>query len=976
MLALGIIAGVSLLALSALAVLRPELRRLAARNALRRRNDTLLVVLGCAFGIAIIVSSLLVGDTLNASLRDRATERLGPIDVVVSSYAVPIADAARDLLVIDPPKAADGVLAAVAADATLVSSGDSAGDSSAASTQEVIPSARLVEVDFDWAKEFDEGPAATGLSGPTPGPGEVVLGRDTADSLGVGPGDSVEAYAYGQFRLLQVSRILPREGIAGYASEFEPESLNAFVELGTISDMIAGAGVSDNSQPPEQLLLVSAKGGVFSGADRTSELVRQIDSRLQVLPGYDIQPVKRDLLRGAAEDGAEFGELFLSLGAFAILAGIALLVNVLVMLSEERRRELGILRSLGMNRRSLAGAFVLEGAMYAVVASALGVVLGIGVARLIVLLASGVFSSARRGGVDLRLGVDPSSLLLGFLAGLLVSLGVVVAASVWIGRMTVIEAIRDTARREGRKKRPRLRFAAAIGAGASMGASTTAIATGNDLGGLAFPPLTLVCLAAVAAGVSDARSSNPRFMRRAVVGVTAAGVMLWVVLAFPLLDLDVDNTALFVVQGLMLTLAAIVLIGQYQAQIGTLLQRAVGTGPVLKLALSYPSDRRFRTGTTLLAYSLIVFTLVFSSVLSGVFSSQQEALADDEGGGYDVLVSTSSADPVDLEELTSVGGVESGATLNWTVAGFRVENSGEFQDWALSGFGQDFLDGGTPALEEFDRDEYPNETAVWEAVANNPNLAIADVAFLESGGGPPEDNVAVGDEIQIKTPTEEETINREVVGISAAGAAFSGVMVSKDSLAKIIETPVGNRHYLSVAGDASPEAVTERLQGEFLENGLEARSFEEVVQQALRSQEQFFNLIEGYLALGLLVGIAGLGVIMVRAVRERRRQIGVLRALGLPPASVRSAFLVESGLVALEGTLLGAGLALATSYQLVSISTAFGDAGASFTVPWARLALLLAGVLVASLATTLPAASQAAAVPPAATLRATEEGGV
>ena len=300
MLALGIITAILLSALFALAVLRPELWRLALRNVLRRRNDTLLVVLGCAFGTAIIVSSLLIGDTLDSSLRARATERLGPVDVVVSSYAVPVADAARDFLVTDPPEAADGVLAAVTADATLVApEGEGAGE-------EVVPSARLIEVDFDWAREFDDGLEFTGLVGQTPGPGEVVLGEDAAGALGVGPGDSVEAYAYGQLRLLQVVRVLPRTGIAGYASEFEPESLNAFVELGTISDMIAGAGVSDNSQPPEQLLFVSAKGDVFSGADRTSELVRQLDARLQVLPGYEIQPVKQDLLRGAAEDGAEF----------------------------------------------------------------------------------------------------------------------------------------------------------------------------------------------------------------------------------------------------------------------------------------------------------------------------------------------------------------------------------------------------------------------------------------------------------------------------------------------------------------------------------------------------------------------------------------------------------------------------------------------------------------------------------------------
>lgn len=970
MLALGIVTGGLLLALVALAVLRPELRRLAVRNALRRRNDTLLVVLGCAFGTAIIVSSLLVGDTLDASLRDRAPERLGPIDVVVSSYAAPTATAAADSLTSNPPADADGVLAAKSADATLATPEGSGG-------QQVVPSARLIEVDFEKAAGFGGDSEATGISGPTPDQGEVVLSKDAAQALGVGPGDSVEAYAYGQFRLFQVGRVLPDVGLAGYAGEFEPESMNAFVAPGTISDLTSGAGVSENTRPAERLLFVSGKGGVFAGADHTSELLGQIDDRLQTLLGYEVEPVKRDLLRGAAEDGAEFGQLFMSLGVFAILAGVALLINILVMLSEERRRELGILRSLGMNRRSLAGAFVLEGSLYATVASALGVVLGIGVARLIVLLAGGVFSSARRGGVDLRLGVDPSSLLLGFLAGFLVSVTVVTAASMWIGRMTVVETIRDNARRERHERKPRWVSAATVaGAGVFLAASVVAIVAGNDLGGLTFPPLALVCLAFMTTGISGGRSVNYRSLRRISVGVAAVGVMLWVVLAFPLLDLDVDNTTLFVVQGLALTLAAIVLIGQYQVRIGALLQRvAGGAGPVLKLALSYPSDRRFRTGTTLLAYSLIVFTLVFSSVLSGVFSSQARELVVDEGGGYDVLVSTNSADPVDSGELASVDDVKSVATLNWTVAGFRVGGSGGFQDWAISGLGQEFLDGGAPALEEFDRDEYPNEKAVWEAVLKDPDLAIADVAFLESGGGPPEDNVAVGDGIQIKTPAEDATAKRKVVAISAAGAAFSGVMVSKDSLAGIIDDPVGNRHYLSVADGQSPEAVAARLQREFLENGLEARSFEQVVQQALRSQEQFFNLIEGYLALGLLIGIAGLGVVMVRAVRERRRQIGVLRALGLPPKAIRYAFLIESGLVALEGTLIGAGLALATSYQLVAVSTAFGDTGTSFTVPWARLALLLAGVLAASLATTLPAASRAAAMPPSATLRSLEEGG-
>lgn len=75
----------------------------------------------------------------------------------------------------------------------------------------------------------------------------------------------------------------------------------------------------------------------------------------------------------------------------------------------------------------------------------------------------------------------------------------------------------------------------------------------------------------------------------------------------------------------------------------------------------------------------------------------------------------------------------------------------------------------------------------------------------------------------------------------------------------------------------------------------------------------FFRLMQGFLALGLLVGVSGLGIVMVRAVRERRRDIGVLRALGFQAGTIERAFLAESSFVALQGLVLGALLGVLTS---------------------------------------------------------------
>jgi putative ABC transport system permease protein len=117
------------------------------------------------------------------------------------------------------------------------------------------------------------------------------------------------------------------------------------------------------------------------------------------------------------------------------------------------------------------------------------------------------------------------------------------------------------------------------------------------------------------------------------------------------------------------------------------------------------------------------------------------------------------------------------------------------------------------------------------------------------------------------------------------------------------------------------------------------------------------------------VGVAGLGVVMVRAVRERRRTVGVLRALGFPAGVVRRAFLIESSFVALEGILLGTGLSIVTSYLLFHNDDELQAAGGGFPVPWLAIAVLVAATAAASLAATAWPARKAARIRPAVALR-------
>ena len=165
------------------------------------------------------------------------------------------------------------------------------------------------------------------------------------------------------------------------------------------------------------------------------------------------------------------------------------------------------------------------------------------------------------------------------------------------------------------------------------------------------------------------------------------------------------------------------------------------------------------------------------------------------------------------------------------------------------------------------------------------------------------------------------------------------------------------------------QALAAELQGQYLPEGLVATQIRDQVERGLAANRGFFQLMQGFLALGLIVGIAGLGVVMVRAVRERRRNIGVLRALGFQSGTIQRAFLTESTFVALEGIVLGTALSIVTSYLLFKNDEELNASGVGFPIPWTSIAVLVAAAALASVLATVWPARQASKIRPAVALR-------
>ncbi len=931
---------------------RPILRRLAVRNAVRRPREATLVVLGSMLGAAIVTGSLVVGDTMTASIRQVVHTHLGPVDELVSTQGPHEQRLlVRELRALDPSHA-DGVLPLATLEAATTSTGPRV---------LAAPRTQLVALDFSAARAFGGDPHATGISGPTPGLGHAAISVDLARALRVGAGDRIAVHAYGQRTPLVVDRVLPRRGLAGFSLDPAPEAQNVLVSRETFDRLRVTRA---EGAPPTWSVAVSNLGGVEAGADETETVGPLLDAAAAAA-GVDAQvyTAKRTTMDAADAVGESFTSMFTATGSFGVLAGLLLLVNLFVMLAAERKTELGMARAVGMRRAELVGAFATEGWLYAVVSSVLGVLVGVGLGALLVEVTAAAMTS-EHSRLEIEFALVPASLVLAFSIGFAVALVTIVGTSLRVSRLNIIRAIRDLPEPPPRRLRPWRLVPAGLAAAGGFALVVGAIGERDGFGLLLGPTLLIVGLAPFAARIVGPSAANSG---------AAVLVVGWAASLFALVPATTRGAGimLYVVQGIVLTAAAVVLVSFQQERLSRLLRRLTGRHSLsLRLGLAYPLARRSRTGLTIAMYALVVFILTFITSLAHMIEGEIDTATASVRGGYHVVLDSSAANPVGAEQLAELDGVVHVAPLARAVGFFRVDGMTEDSPWALTAFDERFVERAPPKLD--DRGSYATDRAAWEAVLRDPSLAIVDASFLQMGGGPSRFTAEPGAKITVADPSSGRTRTLTVAALGPVDYLVqNGLLYGADGARTLFgREPTLDRLYIALRPGIDAETFAEDVQARYLAHGAEAVSFSAIMAESFTMTRQIFQLFQGYLALGLLVGIAGTAVVMIRAVRERRRQIGTLRALGFGRRTVGRSFAIETATVAVEGSLIGAALALVTLYDIVALSDSFGQM--TFSIPYLQLSLLLAGTIAASLLATLWPTLAASRIRPAVALRMTD----
>ena len=980
---LGLVTAVALGAVAVLAIRNRVLFRMGLRNALRRPARTALIVLGLMLGTTIIAAALSTGDTMSHTIRSAAVSALGETDEVVSARSAEV----NVEMEAGAETAARYFPEQVAADveARLQGSGLVDGVTPAIvepvgvqdiETSQSEPRVTLFAADpgrmqgFGAMVERDRGTVTLAdLKS-----GEVYLNADAADELDAGAGDRVAAFVAGRTSLLRVAGIVEWDG-----SGTDDAAL-----------MMPLAEAQKVTRRPGQIrhVLISNKGDAIAGAELTDRVVDRLEPHLAPLR-LEAEQAKADALEEADAEGASFLTLFTTFGSFTVAAGILLIFLIFVMLASERRSELGVSRALGMRRGHLVQMFLLEGVAYDLLAALVGTLLGVAVAFGMVFVMASALSTF---GLDIQHDVQVRSLLVAYCLGVALTLVVVAGSAARVSRLNVVTAIRDLPEPPATPRRRRGILTGA--AGVVLGAMMTASGAAADGGTAVMLGVSIVIMSLVplgrAAGVPE----------RAVKTVAGLALVVWWLLPSSVLktvlpDLRFD-LSIFIVSGLVIVLgAAWTVMYNADALLGGVMWlggRVRRVTPVLKMAIAYPLRNRFRTGMTFAMFTLVVFTLVMGAVTSGSFVN---AFDDTEsfGGGFDVRADTAPANPIPDVEAALAGEpalrrqVTVAASQSFLpVAAKQVGTRRPYEGYPVRGLDARFLENTTFRLGATARG-YGSAREVWHAMKERDGLAVVDSLIVQrrsnfnAGNVPPEFKVTgfyLEDgkfdpvKLRIRDPQTGRARTLTVIGVLKDSAPFSmqGISTSQASLTTFGGRAQPTVHLFKLAPGVDAESAAKRLEAGFIENGMEADSIQKLLDDAVGASRTFNLIIQGFMGLGLVIGVAALGVIAARSVVERRQQIGVLRAIGFRRGMIQLALVLESSFLALSAIFTGTVLGLILAYNVITDSANESTVdNLVFSVPWLNLAVIFLAVYVASLLATMASARRASRVYPAEALR-------
>jgi putative ABC transport system permease protein len=818
--------------------------RLTLESLWMRRRRAFGTGIAVVIGVAFLMGTLMLGDTLQANFDRLFTEVSAKTDVVVrnATETSDEPDATRGLIdesVVGTVRAVDGV---AHAEAQVVGYGTLLGRD-----REAIGGNGPPRLAGSWITDPDLNPYRL-VEGRAPrAADEVIVNRGAANTGNLHVGDTTTVQSPDPHRVHIV-------GIATFGDEdgLGETTFTAFTLAGAQANVI---GTDDQVST----ILVKAEPGVTANELR-DRIADALPSGVEAITGQQL----------ADDQLAQLSFLDTLRALLVAFAGIALVVaaltinNAFSITLAQRTRELALLRAVGTSKRQVRASVAIEAATIGVVAAVLGVLGGFGLATGLKAMFEAFGGALPAGGFTVR----PLAVGISLAVGILLPVVVAQLPARRAAAVAPVAVLREVEHEpvDGLRRRA-IVGAALLGLGAVVGI-VAAIGGG---------PITLALAATLCL----------------VVGT-------------------------FVV--------APALVGPTAGVFGGMLARLRGVNGRFAAENARRNPRR-AAGT---ATALVVGVAVVS-VITVLVGSLKTTLDSDIGQALraDLVVNTeffggSQLSPRAVDDLRAAPDVEHAVGL----ADAPV-----------------LLDGDSTtvtAVDVADIDEFTTADVVAGSLAAVDARGIAidrDQADSE--------HWRVGSTVEAKFSdgaTEPVTVD----AIYESNTLLGSVVVPADLWLEHTAQPTLRRAFITTAPGVSTTEAREAIAPIAQRYGAEVQDRDEYANAATGGFDLLLGVVYVLLALAILIALLGIANTLSLAVNERRREIGLLRAIGETRRQVRSTLRLESVILSGFGTLVGLVLGGFLGWMLFSVASDDGH----FSLPVAQLLVIavigcIAGVVAA-----------------------------
>ncbi|NLK41207.1 MAG: ABC transporter permease [Planctomycetes bacterium] len=536
----------------------------------------------------------------------------------------------------------------------------------------------------------------------------------------------------------------------------------------------------------------------------------------------------------ASGGSADFGGLFTGLSMFLILACVVIVALIFVFMLQQRSSQAGILLAMGWTKGKVAALLLGEGTLLALIGAVGGMLAGMAYTLGMMAALRTVWQDAVAGAM-LRFYANPVTLVIGTAAGFLIAVG-----AMGIGLLGCL------------KKTP------------------------IDL--LSYTP-TLI---------SGRFSTAGRVFRLIVLALLAAGLAG----SFLLLNSLLSEDLFFFLSGTLLLLISV--LAAVEIMRAAALIRKVPSSPS-RLIVKNITRRPGRSLAVMLTVACGVFMVLgvglnhrspahYTERDSGtggfalwVETALPMAKVPDESFIRQIAQQTNSAEAITLVALRQHRGDDASClnlnrAQNPTILGVKPE---EFARRGAFTF----------------RTAEPTQNSPWTVLTrpidNDTIPAIGDYATVYWGLG-----LSLGDTLSISDDRGRE-FKLKIVGILKDSIFQGRLLINERDFIERFPSKSGYNVLLVDADFKQADALSKILSQDLAEYGAEVLTTQAILRDFLRVENTYLTIFLALGGLGLILGSAGAGLVLLFNVMDRRGELAMMQAMGFSKISLRRLLLAE-----------------------------------------------------------------------------------